>query len=147
MDAAGFSHAVYSLRFGGFDYALVAVSTDLPPNMRTDRVIATAWHTIYVLYDGIPDQAEIDRIVASASKQEAARFTTRDLVLSRANKSIRLFGHVTDALRAWRQPDPAKIRETGYLMRTTAVYGNGRFDIADRGHIADHPGLGGPFMA
>ena len=147
MDAQGYGHATYSLRFGGYDYTLVAVSTDLPPEMRTDRVIATAWDTAYVLYDGIPTQAEIDRIVASAPKQEAARFTARDLVLSRANKSVRLFDHVTSALRAGRQPDPERIRETGYLMRTTAVYGNGKFGIADRGHIADRPGLGGPFMA
>jgi len=147
MDAAGFGHAVYQLRFGGYDYALVAVSTDLPPELRTDRVIATAWDTAYVLYDGIPDQSEIDRIVASAPKQEAARFTARDLVLSRANKSVRLFDHVTDALKAGQQPDPQKIRDTGYLMRTTAVYGNGKFGIADRGHIADRPGMGGPFMA
>ncbi|EBA10762.1 hypothetical protein RCCS2_11167 [Roseobacter sp. CCS2] len=147
MDAAGFGHAVYTLRFDGYDYALVAVSTDLPPEMRTDRVIATAWDTAYVLYDGIPDKAEVDRIVATAPKQEAARFTARDLVLSRANKSVRLFDHVTEALKAGRQPDPQKIRDTGYLMRTTAVYGNGKFGIADRGHIADRPGMGGPFMA
>ena len=147
IDADGFGHAVYSLRFGGYDYALVAVSTDLPPEMRTDRVIATAWDTTYVLYDGIPDQSEIDRIVASAPKQEAARFTARDLVLCRANKSVRLFEHVVGALRSGQQPDPEKIRDTGYLMRTTAVYGNGKFGIADRGHIADRPGMGGPFMA
>ena len=147
MDAAGFGHAVYTLHFGGYDYALVAVSTDLPPEMRTDRVIATAWDTAYVLYDGIPDHSEIARIVASAPKQEAARFTDRDLVLSRANKSVRLFDHVTEALKAGKQPDPQKIRDTGYLMRTTAVYGNGKFGIADRGHIADRPGMGGPFMA
>ncbi|PJI84645.1 hypothetical protein BC777_3706 [Yoonia maricola] len=147
VDEAGFGHAVYTLCFGGYDYALVAVSTDLPPDMRTDRVIATAWDTAYVLYDGIPDQTEIDRIVATAPLQEAARFTARDLVLSRANKSVRLFDHVTDALKAGKQPDPTKIRDTGYLMRTTAVYGNGKFGIADRGHITDRPGMGGPFMA
>jgi hypothetical protein len=147
MNPDGFGHATYQLTFGGHDYTLVAVSTDLPPDLRTDRVIATAWDTAYVLYDGIPTQPEIDRIVASAPLQEAARFTSRDLVLSRANKSVRLFDHVTSALQAGRQPDPDKIRETGYLMRTTAVYGNGKFGIADRGHIADRPFLGGPFMA
>ena len=147
MDADGFGHATYTLNFGGYDYTLVAASTNLPPELRTDRVIATAWDTAYVLYDGIPTQDEINRIVASAPLQEAARFTARDLVLSRANKSVRLFDHVTAALRAGHQPDPAKIRETGYLMRTTAVYGNGKFGIADRGHIADRPGMGGPFMA
>ena len=147
MDEAGFGHAVYTLRFGGFDYALVAVSTNLPSDMRTDRVIASAWDTAFVLYDGIPDAAEVARIAAAAPKQEAARFTNRDLVLSRANKSVRLFDYVTSALRAGQQPDPEKIRETGYLMRTTAVYGNGKFGIADRAHIADRPGMRGPFMA
>jgi hypothetical protein len=147
MDTNGYGHAVYSLRIGGFDYSLVAVSTDLPPQMRTDRVIATAWDTAYVLYDGIPDADEIARIVKAAPLQEAARFTARDLVLSRANKSVRLFDHVTSALKAGQQPDPAKLRETGYLMRTTAVYGNGKFGIADRGQIADRPGMSGPFMA
>lgn len=147
MDSGGFGHAVYTLRLGGYDYALVAVSTDLPADQRTDRVIAEAWDTTYVLYDGIPDAAEIDRIVATAPHQEAARFTARDLVLSRANKSVRLFDHVVCALRAGRQPNPEKLRDTGYLMRTTAVYGNGKFGIADREAIADRPGLGGPFMA
>lgn len=147
MDADGFGHAVYTLRLGGYDYSLVAVSTDLPPQMRTDRVIATAWDTAYVLYDGIPSQDEIKRIVAAAPKQEAARFTSRDLVLSRANKSVRLFDHVVMALRAGRQPDADLVRDTGYLMRTTAVYGNGKFGIADRDHIAARPHLGGPFAA
>ncbi len=147
ISAQGFGHAVYALRFGGHDYALVAVSSDLPDAQRTDRVIATAWDTAYVLYDGIPDAAEIARICAAAPKQEAARFTERDLVLSRANKSVRLFAHVVERLRAGRQPDADLVRRTGYLMRTTAVYGNGKFGIADRSVIETRPGLGGPFMA
>ncbi|MEO1638475.1 MAG: hypothetical protein AAFU41_04435 [Pseudomonadota bacterium] len=147
IDAAGYGHAVYTLRFGGYDYSLVAVSTPLDPDQRTDRVIASAWDSTFVLYDGVPDADEIVRIVASAPMQEAARYTPRELVLSRANRSVRLFDHVVAALRAGRQPDPDLIRETGYLMRTTAVYGNGKFGIADRAHIADRPGMGGPFMA
>ena len=147
MDARGFGHAVYTLRLGGHDYALVAVSTDLPPAARTDRVIATAWDTSYVLYDGVPDAGELARIVAAAPLQEAARFTARDLVLSRANKSVRLWDHVTARLRAGAQPDPQAVAATGYLMRTTAVYGNGKFGIADRAEWCDRPGLEGPFMA
>ncbi len=143
----GFGHAVYSLTLGGHTYSLVAVSTDLPDDKRTDRVIAEAWDTAYVLYDGTPDATEIARIVAQAPLQEAGRFTERDLVLSRANKSVRLFAEVVAALRAGRQPDTARIREIGYLMRTTAVYGNGKFGIADRARIAGRPGLSGPFMA
>lgn len=147
MDDDGFGHAVYSVRLGGHVYSLVAVSTDLPPDQRTDRVIATAWDTAYVLYDGVPDAGEVARIVATAPRQEAARYTERDLVLSRANKSVRLFGHVVDRLRSGAQPDADLVRDTGYLMRTTAVYGNGKFGIADRDVIAARPGLDGPFTA
>ena len=143
----GFGHAVYTLSLGGHRYSLVAVSTDLPPDQRTDRVIATAWDAAFVLYDGVPDAAEIARITQSAPRQEAARFTERDLVLSRANKSVRLFAHVTESLRAGHQPDPRRVRDIGYLMRTTAVYGNGKFGIADRAVIEDRPGLEGPFAA
>jgi len=147
IDAAGFGHAVYTLALGGYNYSLVAVSRDLPAEARSDRVIATAWDTSYVLYDGIPTSDEIARIVATAPRQEAARFSERDLILSRANKSVRLFDHVVACLRAGRQPEPATLNATGYLMRTTAVYGNGKFGIADRAVIAARPALGGPFMA
>ncbi len=143
----GFGHAVYSIPLGGHVYSLVAVSTDLPADQRSDRVIAEAWDTAYVLYDGVPDAGEIARIVANAPLQEAGRFTERDLVLSRANKSVRLFNHVVERLRGGHQPDPDMIRKIGYLMRTTAVYGNGKFGIADRAVIEDRPGLSGPFMA
>ncbi len=147
MNAAGFGHAVYSIDLGGYTYSLIAISTDIPPERRTDRVIATEWDSAYVLFDGVPDADDIARIVATAPKQEAARFTHRELVLSRANKSVRLFDYVVDCLKAGQQPDPAQVEATGYLMRTTAVYGNGKFGIADRGHFADRPGLSGPFMA
>lgn len=147
MCPQGYGHAVYRIELGGFIYSLVAVSTKLAAEDRTDRVIATAWDTAYVLYDGMPDADEIVRICAAAPRQEAARFTERDLVLSRANKSLRLFDHVTTRLRAGRQPDAALIRDIGYLMRTTAVYGNGKFGIADRACIDTRPGLSGPFMA
>jgi hypothetical protein len=147
IDEGGFGHAVYSIKLGGHSYSLVAVSNDLPDHLRTDRVIATAWDTAYVLYDGVPDTAEIARIVQNAPLQEAGRFTERDLVLSRANKSLRLFAHVVERLCAGQQPDPELINTVGYLMRTTAVYGNGKFGIADRSLIEDRPGLAGPFAA
>jgi len=143
----GFGHGVYTVALGGRPYSLVAVSTRLDPDARTDRVIAEAWDSAYVLYDGVPDAAEIARIAATAPRQEAARFTPRDLVLSRANKSVRLFDHVVERLAQGRQPDRETIRRIGYLMRTTAVYGNGKFGIADRDRIAGRPGLSGPFQA
>lgn len=147
MDADGYGRAVYTITLGGYDYSLVALSNALPPDQRTDRVIATAWDAAFVLYDGVPDAGEVDRIAANAPKQEAGRYSARDLVLSRANKSVRLFQHVTEALRAGQSPDPAMVANIGYLMRTTAVYGNGKFGISDRRRIAGRPGLSGPFAA
>jgi len=125
----GFGHAMFSVDLGGHSYSLVAVSTGLPPALRTDRVIAAAWDTSSVLFDGLPGADDIARIKANASLQDAGRFGPRDLILSCANKSVRLFAHVVAALRAGRQPNVDMVRDVGYLMRTTAVYGNGKFGI------------------
>jgi len=147
IDAEGFGHAVLTVVAPANTYSLVAFSTPLADEMRTDRVIAEAWDTSYVLYDGVPDAAEIGRLRANAPRQEAGRFTERDLVLARANKSVRLFAHVAESLANGHQPDADLLASVGYLMRTTAVYGNGKFGIADRDRIAGRAELAGPFRA
>ncbi|MCY4304423.1 MAG: hypothetical protein OXC62_06540 [Aestuariivita sp.] len=147
INSQGYGHALYSISVDGYVYSLIVVSSLIDDAQRTDRVIADVWDSAFVLYDGIPTSDEIVRIVRDAPKQEAARFTNRDLILSRANKSVRLFDHVIECLRKNSQPDPLHVRNTGYLMRTTAVYGNGKFGIADQKRIADRPVLSGPFMA
>ncbi|HEX7197844.1 MAG TPA: hypothetical protein VF213_00105, partial [Dongiaceae bacterium] len=43
----------------------------------------------------------------------------------------RLFDKVAASLAAGKQPDLGALVEVGYLMRTTAVYGNGKFGLAD----------------
>ena len=147
IDDEGFGQAVYQVDLGGYVYSLVAFSTELPADMRTDRVIAEAWDTTYVLFDGVPSADDLDRLAQNAPRQEAGRFSERELILSRANKSVRLFSHVVERLAQGRQPDIEQVRPIGYLMRTTAVYGNGKFGIGDREVIAERPGLGGPFAA
>lgn len=147
IDPEGFGHAVLTVVAPASTYSLVAFSTPLADEMRTDRVIAEAWDTSYVLYDGVPDAAEIARLRANAPRQEAGRFTERDLVLARANKSVRLFAHVAESLASGHQPDADLLASVGYLMRTTAVYGNGKFGIADRDRIAGRTELAGPFRA
>ncbi len=67
--------------------------------------------------------------------------------MARANRSVRLFDHVIEALAAGRQPQREFIDEVGYLMRTTAVYGSGKFGAADRESIAQRPELAAPFQA
>jgi hypothetical protein len=43
------------------------------------------------------------------------------------------------------QPDNKMINDVGYLYRTTAVYGSGKFGLADRYRIKDRPEICGPF--
>jgi hypothetical protein len=147
LDDRGFGRAVYAVETPLRVYSLVAFSTPLEDERRTDRVIAQAWDSSYVLYDGLPDAEEVARLEANAPLQEAGRFTQRDLILARANKSVRLFRVVVDALARGEQPDEEQLANVGYLMRTTAVYGNGKFGIADRDEIASRPELAGPFQA
>ena len=146
VDATGSGHAVYRTRCGDRTYSLVAFAHDLPEDMRSDRVIATAWDATFTLFDGEPTQADIVRLRDNVPLQEAGRITTRELTLARANRSVRLFHHVVGALSQGLQPDPAEIADIGYLMRTTAVYGSGKFGAADRSEIADRPELAAPFQ-
>ncbi len=147
MDSGGFGRAVYTVELGGHAYSLVAFSNYLEPERRTDRVIAEAWDTTFALFDGIPGRSDIARLEANVPKQEGGRFEASELVLSRANKSVRLFEHVADRLANGMQPDREQISRVGYLMRTTAVYGNGKFGLADREVIARRSGLSGAFQA
>jgi len=147
LSDTGYGRAVYTVDTPARRYSLVAFSTPLEDSRRTDRVIAQAWDTSYVLYDGVPDMDEIARLEANVPLQEAGRFTARDIVLARANKSVRLFDAVVDALARGGQPDAETLRDVGYLLRTTAVYGNGKFGIADRDEIAGRPEMAGPFQA
>lgn len=147
IDADGYGRALYRVDTGARSYCLVAFSHYLPAERRTDRVIAEAWDTSFALYDGVPDRAEIDRLEANVPRQEAGRFRASELTLSRANKSVRLFDDLVATLARGQVPEAAAIDAVGYLMRTTAVYGNGKFGIADRDVLRERPELGGPFQA
>ncbi|MEO0831348.1 MAG: hypothetical protein AAFY03_12950, partial [Pseudomonadota bacterium] len=46
-----------------------------------------------------------------------------------------------------RQPDADALSATGYLMRTTAVYGSGKFGAASHASIAARPEMSAPFQA
>ncbi len=147
IDARGVGRAVYRARGPERTYSLVAFAHDLPPEMRTDRVIATAWDATFALFDGDPTLADLDRLQANVPLQEAGRISPSELSLSRANRSVRLFNYVVERLAAGKQPERAKVGAVGYLMRTTAVYGSGKFGAADRERIAWRPELSAPFQA
>ena len=147
INAQGYGRAVYTVYGPERAYSLVAFSHELPDHLRSDRVIATAWDTTFALYDGVPDTADLDRLEANVPKQEAGRISDSELSLSRANRSVRLWQHVVESLAAGRQPDLEQLESVGYLVRTTAVYGSGKFGAADRLAIAERPEVSGPFQA
>lgn len=147
VDARGEGHAVYAVKARDRAYSLVAFAHDLPAEMRSDRVIATAWDATFVLFDGVPLPADIADLRDNVPRQEAGRVTEKALTLSRANRSVRLWDHVVEALANGHQPDAALIDSVGYLMRTTAVYGSAKFGTADRAVIEVRPELNAPFQA
>lgn len=147
LDANGVGRAVYRAAGPARTYSLVCFGHDLPDDQRSDRVIATAWDTTFALFDGEPTVADLDRLAQHVPKQEAGRLSQRELCLSRANRSVRIFEHVVDRLASGRQPDAELIEQVGYLMRTTAVYGFGKFGAADREGCRGRDELRGPFRA
>ncbi len=146
IDSNGVGVATYRAKGPERTYTLVAFSHDLPAEKRSDRVIAEAWDSTFTLVDGEPTEADLTRLSQNVPVQEAGRISKGELVLSRANRSVRLFEHVVDALSRGGQPDPAVIEPVGYLMRTTAVYGSGKFGAADRDLWADRPEFQGSFQ-
>ena len=147
IDARGVGRAVYTATGPERSYSLVVFAHDLPDHLRSDRVIAEAWDATFALYDGVPSAEDLDRLNGNVPVQEAGRMSIRELTLSRANRSVRLFAHVIDALAAGRQPDPEEIAKVGYLMRTTAVYGSAKFGLSDREVYCHRPELSAPFQA
>ncbi|WP_425079411.1 hypothetical protein [Ruegeria denitrificans] len=146
IDNKGVGHAVYTAQGPDRAYSLVAFAHDLPPEQRSDRVIAEAWDATFALFDGIPTAQDIDRLSQNVPLQEAGRVSEAELSLSRANRSVRLWTHVVDRLAAGQQPDLEQIYKVGYLMRTTAVYGSGKFGAADREKTAGRAEVSGPFQ-
>lgn len=135
LDDSGYGRAVYEVHTPDRQYSLAAFANPLADHQRTDRVIASAWDAAFVLFDGKPTEGDLERLADNAPHQEAGRFEATDLVISRANRSMRLFEYVCGCLAKGDQPDADKLLEVGYLMRTTAVYGNGKFGISDRSRI------------
>ena len=146
IDSRGVGVATYRARGPHSSYTLVAFAHELDDSLRSDRVIAEAWDATFTLCDGEVDAAQIERLAANVPKQEAGRVSGSEMVLSRANKSVRLFSHVLDSLSRGTQPDVMMVDEVGYLVRTTAVYGSGKFGAADRTGWADRPEFAGSFQ-
>ena len=145
LDENGYGEAVYSFKKDRRVYSLVCFANHIKDEERSDRVIATKWDAAFTLHDGVPGKKDIERLKNEVPKQEVGRLSYKELTLSRANKSVRLFNHVTESLSQGLQPDLNLLSKVGYLYRTTAVYGSGKFGLADRFRIKNREEINGPF--
>ena len=145
LDQNGYGEAVYSFKKKNRIYSLVCFANEIKDDERSDRVIATKWDAAFTLHDGVPSKNDIERLKNEVPKQEVGRLSFKELTLSRANKSVRVFNHVVEALSNGEQPDLDLLSKVGYLYRTTAVYGSGKFGLADRFRIKNREEINGPF--
>ena len=148
LDQNGYGHTIYEIVTPNNTYSFVIFASFLDPSRRSDRVIADAWDMTVCLCIGTIDKQRLNWLSENVPLQEAGRLDADCLVLSRANKSVRNFEYVVDTLASGRQPSMSAIAKVGYLYRTTAVYGSGKFGIADWKKIrANYPDFARPFAA
>ena len=145
LDSGGYGVAIYSFKKNKRVYSLVCFANKIDDNDRSDRVIATKWDAAFTLHDGVPSKKDVERLKNEVPRQEVGRLSYKELTLSRANKSVRVFNHVVENLSKGIQPDLNLLEKVGYLYRTTAVYGSGKFGLADRFRIKNRAEINGPF--
>ena len=100
-------------------YSLVCFANQIKDNERSDRVIATKWDAAFTMHEST-SKKDIERLKNEVPKQEIGRLSYKELTLSRANKSVRIFNHVVESLSNGMQPNLDLLQKVGYF-RTTAV--------------------------
>ncbi len=147
LDKDGYGTVVYEIIINKETYSLVCFSAFLDDKDRSDRVIADKWDTAYTLHIGKLSNEDLNRLKKTIPLQESGRNSPNELILSRANKSVRLFQYVVDCLSKGNQPDINEINKVGYLLRTTAVYGSGKFGLSDFTNTKNTTVFNQPFRA
>ena len=144
----GYGHVIYSIKTPNGIFSYVIFAKYLDPNIRSDRVIAEDWDMTVTLCEGEIDPVWLEDLRANVPLQEKGRVDSRCFVLSRANKSARNFNYVVEKLASGQQPDLDVMAKVGYLYRTTAVYGSGKFGMADWAKVkTQYPDFARPFSA
>lgn len=131
LDDSGYGVAVYEIQTEQNLFSFVVFAHYLDPEKRNDRVIAEAWDMTVTLCEGTVDDTRLEILRVNVPLQEKGRLDSRCIVLSRANKSARSFDYIVNSLAAGEEPSWNEVSKVGYLYRTTAVYGSGKFGMAD----------------
>ena len=147
LNADGYGEVIYRIQTPQARYHVVIFSRYLDDAQRSDRVIAEAWDLTFGLVEGDVEDDLMMSLSENVPLQEAGRQHPNLLVISRANRSVRNFSSFVEQLSKGRQPAESLLKTAGYLYRTTAVYGNGKFGIADFARLKDNPDFRQPFSA
>ena len=131
LDDNGYGQVIYRLQTPEHIYHLVVFCNQIADEERNDRVIAQKWDVTFALVYGEIGDELLANLKANVPLQEAGRNSNMVMVLARANKSVRVFDHIVSSLAEGQQPDLDVLAQVGYILRTTAVYGNGKFGIYD----------------
>lgn len=147
-DADGDGHAVYRIDAGSFPLTYIARCYAWDGIEKAGRRSDGAKRDMFgAIFLGTPDRKRIDEEFATFDLRDAAVMRTRSDVTgwTPANRSVRYFDHVVDALVEGNQPDPAFLGSgTGYILRNGGYLGSGRqgslsIEGLPEGHPFRHP--------
>ncbi|WP_132746479.1 hypothetical protein [Scopulibacillus darangshiensis] len=147
LDDNGYGHFIYEIDTKQGLLTFIAFSDEIDEAERNDRVISEKWDITFALIEGRMTHQKYNHLKSELPKQEFGRGTEQDIVWSRANKSTRMFNYIVNALSAGEQPDPKELAKVGYILRTTAFYGNGKFGVASYKKLNKTHPLYGAFRA
>jgi len=147
-DGEGDGHARYAIEIGPRRFTYVVRSFRWDGVEKVGRRADGAYRDVYgALFLGNPDEARIAREIAAFDTRDAAVMRSDSMVTgwTPANRSVRFFDAVVDALAAGQQPDPRTIGSGGgYVLRNGGYNGSGRngtlaYEGYDTGHPFRHP--------
>ena len=99
------------------------------------------------LVEGEMDDDFLRLLKNEVPKQELSRLDPRVLVLTRGNRSVRFYDYLVERLASGKQPESKKLGDAGYIMRSTAFYGNGKFGMRSFLGFEDQHPLSSPYRA
>ena len=147
FDELGRGHIIYRILAEEKLFHFVAFTSTIDEALHTDRVIADVWDVTAALVEGEIDNDLLQFLRDEVPKQELSRLDPRVLVLTRGNRSIRFYDYLVERLANGKQPESKKLGDAGYIMRSTAFYGNGKFGMRSFLGFEDQHPLSAPYRA
>ena len=147
LDMHGRGEVLYRFDIDSYVFHFFVISQELAEAQKLDRNFAASWDAMGVFCQGDWTIGRESYLREQIPLQRAGRADYDTLIYARGNRSGRLFSSVVEALGDGRQPDPARLAQVGYIMRTTAFIGNGQLGTRQfAGFGDDHP-LRAPYHA